>query len=346
MKLSEIGEYELLLQKVLPLLGQSNQNQYNDCTSVDMPNDGKLLWTIDPTPTTVASMVGYDDPYITGWYTGLISLSDIAADGGQPLGMLVSVEIDENEEVSFYDRFNQGLLDICKKYSAKLMGGNLKTSSIFKATGTALGVTQKQLTRTGIEVGDSIYVIGQTGYFWSAVLLALKQKELPEKLKKSLCYPEPKVHEGQLISSFDFRVNCMDSSDGVLASVKQFARINDKDIIIDENEDLWSLDEDIKKIYQEESIDINNACYGWGEWQLVCSVGREDCQEFEKLLAENSMVYYKIAHVIEGNGKVVSNISGLKLNEAILSERFKGDYIKFKNINTIVDHFLRQPLFI
>ncbi len=276
----------------------------------------------------------------------MISLSDIAADGGQPLGMLVSVEIDEEEEVAFYNRFNQGLLDICEKYQTKLMGGNLKTSKNFKATGTALGTTKKQLIRMGVEADDSIYVIGQTGYFWAAVLLASKGKELSEYLMKALCYPEPKVKEGLLISSMDFRVNCMDSSDGVLACVKQLARINKKDIFIFENEEQWNIDDDIRNVYEEENIDIKNAFYGWGEWQLVCSVGKEDCKEFEKILTDNGIVYYKIGHVTEGKGQVLSELSGLKLNEQILSERFRGDYEKFQNTQSIIDNFLRQPLFV
>lgn len=346
MKLSEIGEYELLLQNVLPLLDQSSDNQYNDCTSLDLSNGERLLWTIDPTPTTVASMVGYSDPYITGWYTGLISLSDIAADGGKPIGMLVSVEIDEDEEVKFYNRFNQGLLDICKKYDAKLMGGNLKTSSIFKATGTAIGMTSKQLPRMGVEADDCIYVLGKTGYFWAAVLESLKGRELSEELKNALCFPEPKVKEGQLLSSMNFRVNCMDSSDGILACVKQLARINKKNIFIFEDENLWNLDDRIKKVYVEEDIDIHSACYGWGEWQLVCSVGKENIEEFEQKLRDDEIIFYKIGYVREGNGQVLSDSSNMKLNESILSERFRGDKEKFSTVETMVNNFLRQPLFI
>lgn len=346
MKLSEIGEYELLLQNVLPLLDQTDDNQYNDCTSLNLPNGEKLLWTIDPTPITVASMVGYIDPYITGWYTGLISLSDISADGGKPIGMLVSVEIDEDEEVEFYDRFNQGLLDICKKYDAKLMGGNLKTSTVFKVTGTAIGMTSKQLPRMGVEADDSIYILGKTGYFWAAVLESLKSRELSEELKNALCFPEPKVKEGQMLSSMNFRVNCMDSSDGILACVKQLARINKKDIFIFEDENLWNLDDSIKKVYVEEDIDINSACYGWGEWQLVCSVGKENIEKFEQQLEDNEVIFYKIGYVREGNGQVLSDSSNMKLNESILSERFRGDKEKFSTVETMVNSFLRQPIFI
>jgi len=226
------------------------------------------------------------------------------------------------------------------------MGGNLKTSSVFKATGTAIGTTDKQLPRMGVETGDSIYVLGKTGYFWAAVLESLKGHELSEELKNSLCFPEPKVKEGQLLSSMNFRVNCMDSSDGILACVKQFARINKKDIFIFEDVNLWNLDDRIKKIYLEEHIDINSACYGWGEWQLVCSIGRENNEEFEKILTENGILYYKIGHVTEGKGLVFSELSGLKLNEHILSERFRGDQKKFQNTKSIIDSFLRQPLFV
>lgn len=346
MKLSEIGEYELLLQNVLPLLDQSDDNQYNDCTSLNLPNGEKLLWTIDPTPTTVASMVGYTDPYITGWYTGLISLSDIAADGGKPMGMLVSVEIDEDEEVAFYDRFNQGLIDICKKYDAKLMGGNLKTSSVFKATGTAIGMTKKQLSRMGVETDDSIYVLGRTGYFWAAVLESIKGRKLNNELEKALCYPEPKVRVGQLLVSLDFRINCMDSSDGVLACAKQLARINKKDIFIYEDENIWNLDDQIRNIYLEEQIDINNACYGWGEWQLVCSVGKKNSEDFEEILKKEDIVFYKIGYVIEGSGKVLSDVSGLSLNDNILSERFRGDKEKFASVESMVNTFLKQSLFV
>ena len=107
MKLSEIGEYKLLQEYVMPLLNIEKDNIYDDCVFI---KDKNIIWTTDPTPVPIAWMLGIKDPEIFGWYTGLINLSDIAADGGKPIGLLVSVEIPENYEVDYYMKFNKEVL--------------------------------------------------------------------------------------------------------------------------------------------------------------------------------------------------------------------------------------------
>lgn len=350
MKLSDIGEYKLLQEYVMPLLKIPKDNLYDDCIYI---KDRNLLWTTDPTPTPVAWMLGIKKPEIFGWYTGLINLSDIAADGGRPIGLLVSVEIPEDYEVDYYMKFNQGLEEICSKYNTKILGGNLKSSNTLRATGTALGVVENNfLNRKGIEPEDRIYIIGETGYFWAAVLDKLYNHnsqidmKLKNKLYKAICYPEPKINEASILSSLNFRVNCMDSSDGILSSVQQFATINNKNIYVYENKIEWNLPETIRDIYMKHNINIDTACYSWGEWQLVCSVPKNKVDEFETTLSSSNIVFYNIGYVGNGNGKVLSDNSKKELNKAIMSERFQNDTNKFLNVENMIEYFLKKEIFI
>jgi len=350
MKLSEIGEYKLLQEYVMPLLKIPKDNIYDDCVYI---KDKNLIWTTDPTPTPIAWLLGIKKPEIFGWYTGLINLSDIAADGGKPIGLLVSVEIPEDYEVDYYMKFNQGLEDICSKYNTNILGGNLKSSNTLRATGTALGIIENNiLNRKGIESDDSIYIIGETGYFWAAVLDKLYNhnshidKTLEEKLLKSICYPEPKLNEASILSSLDFRVNCMDSSDGILSCVQQYATINNKDIYIYEDKVEWNLPDIVKDIYMKHNINLDTACYSWGEWQLVCSIPKDKVKEFELILLENNILFYDIGYVKEGDGKVFSDVSKKELNKIIMSERFQNDTNKFLNVENMIESFLKKEIFI
>ena len=236
-----------------------------------------------------------------------------------------------------------------EKFDAPILGGNVKSSNKFKATGTALGrVKGKLLTRTGIRPGYKIILIGQTGYFWAATLAhryAFTTPEpLGEKLNNSLCYPIPQIKAGKILSDQPFHIACMDSSDGILSCCYQLACINNVEIVL--HEDIqWNLPDEIVDIYLKNKIEINTACYSWGEWQLVCAVSQENQGLLINSLGKNGIPYTIIGDVQHGYSNVFSAKSGRPINKSLLNERFKTE-LGEENVDNIIKHFLRQQVFI
>ena len=106
MNLSEIGEFDLLKQYILPQSNLTKKNDNNDAAFVMDSGGESLIWTIDPLPTPIAWLLGIKDPKILGWYTAIINLSDIAANGGEPEGLLVSVELPEDTKLDFLSKIH------------------------------------------------------------------------------------------------------------------------------------------------------------------------------------------------------------------------------------------------
>jgi len=138
----------------------------------------------------------------------------------------------------------------------------------------------------------------------------------------------------------------MDSSDGILSCIQQYATINEKNIYVYENKDEWDLPSTVKNIYKKNNVNIDTACYSWGEWQLVCSISKESFIEFESVLNDNNIKYYQIGYVKDGNGKVFSDDSKKELNKSVMSERFQDDTNKFLNVENMINNFLKQDIFI
>lgn len=350
MKLSDIGEIKFLSQYIFPKMNLSKEDINNDCVSIPANSNNKLIWTIDPLPTPIAAYLGYKDPKILGWYTALINFSDIAANGGKPIGILVSVECPNNTEVDFYLRYSEGLTALCKKYGASLMGGNLRTNDKFTVTATTIGeVVGQRLTRSGIAPGHKIFVVGKSGFFWAAVLVEMGFVKAPasyEKiLKNALCYPLPQIEAGKILSNLSFPVACMDSSDGILNCCYQFSTINKVNIMLYEQN--WKVPSEITEIYKLQNISIDNACYNWGEWQLVCAVAPENAVELKKKLDEKDIQLTEIGYALDAEGEpnVYSAKSNKILNRNLLNERFTNE-LYYKNLTSIIKDFLYQEIFI
>lgn len=350
MRISELGEISILNDFIIPELNLHGEDKNNDCVVIPNKDNGVLIWTIDPLPTPIAYLLGYNDPKILGWYTVLINFSDIASNGGDPIGIMLSIEMPPDTLLDFYLSYNEGVKIACKKFKAKILGGNLRSSDKFRVNATAVGrVTGRNLSRSGVKPNDKIYVIGQTGYFWAAVLLKSKSVKFPRKyvkvLENSLCFPSPQLKAGKLLSHLAFPVACMDCSDGILNCCYQLAKINEVSIFL--YEDIWGLPKEIENIYIEHNIPIDNACYNWGEWQLICSVSPEYADELTHLIVKNNIPITCIGYATQSKDthNVYSAKSKKKLNCNLINERFRNeDY--YKNINSILTNFLKQQIFI
>jgi len=348
MKISELGEIDLLSQFVLDKLSTNDSDYNNDCASIAFSGE-TLLWSIDPCPTPVAFNIGYTDPEILGWYTAIINISDIAACGGSPKGFLVSVELPDDTEVEYYQRFNRGLIRALDQFNTRFLGGNLKASAKFSATGTIMGKVQgSPLTRLNTKLGDKIVVIGQSGLFWAGVLQKLYSKVdlLPQEektLEEAVCFPVPNINGGKILKSISDFISCMDCSDGVINCCYQLARLNDVTIELDKDI-TWPIPEYISDIYVANGVSIDNACMVFGDWQLVCSIEPGLLFELEGALKRNGILYTTIGEVTHSGFGLSRDKS--EVNPIHINQNFDGGYNSIRTTKELINKFLHQPLFI
>lgn len=348
MKVSDIGEIDLLSRFVLDKLNTTKSDYNNDCASLSFGEE-TMLWSIDPCPTPVAFSIGYSNPQILGWYTAIINISDIAACGGSPSGFLVSVELPDDTDVEYYKEFNIGLSQALSKYNTQFLGGNLKCAPKLSATGTIIGkVKGNPLTRLNTKVDDKIIVIGQSGYFWAGVLQKLYNKinlcqEYSQIIENTVCFPTPNIDGGKVLKSLSDSISCMDCSDGVINCCYQLATLNNVHIEI-KKDIKWGVPNYIRDIYDANNINIDNGCSVFGDWQLVCSIKPDLLADLEVALKRENIPYTFIGEVTK-NGFGLSK-ERLQVNPIHINQNFAGGYNSINGIDDLIGKFMYQPLFI
>src|SRR5712671_5686858 len=113
LKLRDLGERRILREIIYPRFSSFDGQIVgigDDCAILPSPPIGHaLVVTTDPCPTPVVCMVERPDMYHYGRMTILINVSDLAAMGAQPLGIVVSTVMPEDMSVREFDRFLDGI---------------------------------------------------------------------------------------------------------------------------------------------------------------------------------------------------------------------------------------------
>jgi thiamine-monophosphate kinase len=168
-------------------------------------------------------------PFDVGYKSGAVSLSDIAAMGGDPAWLLLSLTLpDANED--WLRHFSKGLFEILLEFNVDLVGGNTARGPL-SVTTQLMGFVEKgrALLRSNAKPGDLIFVTHTLGN--AALALNLLTHEVdsslfaPDEIKlinQSLWRPVPRVQEGKAISHL--ANSAIDISDGLLADLSHILK--------------------------------------------------------------------------------------------------------------------------
>lgn len=201
------------------------------------------------------------DPADVAWKLVASNLSDLAAKGARPLGVLLGFMLGDDE----WDRkFAQGLAVVLKHYDVALLGGDTVTNRGDKrALGlTAIGAaTHRPVpSRSGARAGDLLYVTGTLGDALAGFELIDAGFDEVGPLANAYNRPEPRVAEGQALAPL---VNAMmDISDGLLLDAERMARASKRGFSIDLSQIPLS---PLYVSYRGETIESRMQAASWGD---------------------------------------------------------------------------------
>ena len=172
------------------------------------------------------------DPADVAWKLVAANLSDLAAKGGRPLGVLLGFMLGEDD----WDRkFAAGLHAVLSHYDVPLLGGDtVANRGDRRALGmTAIGAaTHRPVpSRSGAQVGDLLYVTGTLGDALAGFELIEAGFEELGPLPNAYNRPEPRLADGQALAPFVHAM--MDVSDGLLLDAERMASASKVGISID-----------------------------------------------------------------------------------------------------------------
>lgn len=135
------------------------RNLEDDCAVLDLGNE-TLILTHDMLLEGTHYLPGADMSDVA-WKLVATNLSDLAAKGAEPLGVLLGHQLGRDD-----DAFLAGLAEVLAHYNVPLLGGDTVAGAGPQAHGlTAIGrATCKPVpSRSGAQIGDGLWVTGPLG---------------------------------------------------------------------------------------------------------------------------------------------------------------------------------------
>src|SRR6266851_2426601 len=191
----------------------------DDCAALRVPKDHEMLVTTDLSLEGVHFRREWHPPESVGHRCLARGLSDIAAMGGVPVAVFLSLALPANLSQRWVDGFLSGLLRLAGQFDAELAGGDTAQSpgGILADIVVVGSVPQgKAILRSTARPGDRIYVSGALG--GSAAVLDLlyskRRKRLRPDLNPDHFFPTPQIRLGQILRERGTASAMIDISDG------------------------------------------------------------------------------------------------------------------------------------
>jgi thiamine-monophosphate kinase len=193
----------------------------DDCAVLRLARGSELLVTTDFSLEGIHFRRDWHPAEAVGHRCLARGLSDIAAMGGDPLAVFLSLALPRNLPQVWVKGFVRGLLRLADRYGVSLAGGDTAESpdgilADIIVAGTAPKGTA--VLRSGARVGDRIYVSGELGGSAAAVeqfgARRPKKKPTAREFPRHF-YPEPRVELGRILREQGLATAMIDLSDGL-----------------------------------------------------------------------------------------------------------------------------------
>ncbi len=150
------------------------------------------------------------------------ALSDLAAMGARPLGVVIAMAAPPRLEMTRLDALVRGLAAAARRWQAPLVGGNIARSPGCSLTLTALGAVRRgrALRRDTARPGDRLFVTGTLG----GAALSVARAARSGLRAGSGSAPEPRLEVGRALARLPGIGAVIDVSDGLLADLGHVLR--------------------------------------------------------------------------------------------------------------------------
>ncbi len=220
-----------LIEKMRKRWGDLARGIGDDAALLAVPRGEQLVASTDTAIEDVHFRRAWLTPRAIGYRAVTAALSDLAAMGAAPLGVLVSLVIPKRGTADLM-RIADGVGDAMKAARTVIVGGNVSSGDVLGITTTVLGHVFTPLTRGSARPGDLLYVTGELGGP-AAALRAFKARKKPARgISARFAHPVARIAEARWLASRG-AVAAIDISDGLLADAGHVAAASNSGVEID-----------------------------------------------------------------------------------------------------------------
>jgi thiamine-monophosphate kinase len=261
-----LGERDLI-RRISEILGGVEND---DCTVIDIDAGDRYLVATTDMLHRLTDFPDIMNPWQMGWMSVAVNLSDIAAMGAEPSGVLIAAGLPPEADLYFIDELFSGFADCAGYYGTKVLGGDTDSHQELTITGSALGFVEKDLVlrRRGARPGDLLCTTGVLGGA-GAGLLAWQHDDLKSEFIVKLLEPEPRLKEGRALAQSRAVTAMMDNSDGLSLSLSDLSEVSGVGFVVYE-EKLPIIPGLEGLVGHDEAVDI--VMSAGGDFELVFTV--------------------------------------------------------------------------
>jgi len=223
-KIKDLGEFGLIHHLSSRLKFRASDSILgigDDCAVYPVKSGMKEVISTDALVEDIHFKLSTTTPEALGRKALSVSLSDIAAMGGTPKRVLVTLGLPKKISVSFLDKLYSGFNEICNQFKVELAGGDTVSSpKCFFINVAVIGEAKRVFTRKGAKPGDLIFVTGTLGDSSLGLQLLSKKKSARKDHKfliKRHLDPTARVQEAGSLARSKLNITSMiDISDGLV----------------------------------------------------------------------------------------------------------------------------------
>lgn len=299
-RLADLGERRIYEEIIEPRY-RSRPGFGDDCAPI-----GRTVVTTDTCPTPLLELLGEKDMYNTGWLLATINLSDLAAAGARPVGLVVNYTLPPSTTVDELDRLMQGVDDCAQEHRTQVIGGDIRDGAQRHLSATAIGHVRSKsarLSRRGAQAGDRLLLVGHPGHLWGAALVHggyatdLSAEDRDEVFHRAR-RPMAQVRAGQLLARSGLATAAIDVSDGLYAAVRILTSVNGLGADMRSDIELEPLPDRICKLARVSTFRLGQT---WGDWSLLVAARSA---EVEHELAEAGISVREVGRLTAEPGRL------------------------------------------
>lgn len=317
MRIHEIGEFGLI-DRLAGQLGSVDKSVIvgigDDAAVVQYAANVHVVTTTDMLVEGVHFRTDTIPDRELGWKMVAVSISDIAAMGGRPRHVLISLAIPAGHDVERLEALYAGVRDVCDAYGCHVIGGDIvKTDGPFVISVTLLGEVPggEELRRSTARPGDLVFLTGSVGS--SAAGLHYVQHggdanlsgEQAARLLRAHQRPEPQVEAGRLLRESGACTSLNDVSDGVASESNEIAKASGVRLVLDAGK--LPFDPGVLQYAKLRGADpLEWGLYGGEDYQLIGTLRAERADEVRQSFQEKGLTLFLIGRVEAGRGVILS----------------------------------------
>ncbi len=323
MRLDAVGEFGLIDRIDIPACGAQTPilGIGDDCAVLPFDAARDQLVSCDLLVEGVHFLRAQISAYQLGYKAVAVNLSDVAAMGGVPAHILLSLALPEDYTVEEWQEFYRGVADICRRYGVNVIGGDTTSGEKLTVNVTVLGLVQKEALhlRSDAKPGDRVFVTGTLGASRAGLELLLRPDLAPREedrqyLLRRHLMPEPCCEEIALLNRLAgpslHALN--DISDGLFSECGEIASSSGAALLL--RSDAIPVDDACRRLAAQAGEDaLGWACSGGEDYQLVGTLeaarAEEICGQYR---AQSGKAITLIGSVQAGAGVYWQEDGGLR----------------------------------